>query len=150
MTCEVIDVVAAAAQRACMNTTRSKTSLNTTLRRWLVLDGLTGLVSIIGWLAQPYTWAGWLGVEASTVQGLALVLTGYVGWIAALLVSPSVPRARVLVVGNVGYALAGVVTVIWAVTTSSLTTFGIVNAAGHAVFVGGLAVAQHRALRRGV
>jgi len=77
-------------------------------------------------------------------------MSAYVGWIAVLLVSPSGWRARALVVGNAGYALACVITVTWALATSSLTTFGVINATVHALFVGWLAVAQQRALRRGV
>jgi hypothetical protein len=144
MTSEVMVCECCAAHDAAMNTTAP----NTALRRLLLLDGITGLVSIVGWLVQPERWAGWLGVEAGTVRLLALTLCLYVSWIAALLVSHSVTRARALVWANAGYAVACVTTVLWAVATSSLTTIGVVNAAGHALFVGWLTVAQHRALAK--
>jgi hypothetical protein len=144
MTSHVMARAGCATHDAAMNTTAP----NTALRRLLLLDGITGLVSIVGWLAQPDTWARWLGVEAGTVRLLAVVLGLYVSWIAALLVWPSTARTRALVGANAGYVVACVATFSWALTTSSLTTFGVVNAAAHALFVGWLTVAQHRALVR--
>jgi len=57
-----------------------------------------------------------------------------------------VDEARALVGAKPAYVVACVAVLLWATATSSLTSFGLVNIVAHALFVGWLTVAQHRAL----
>ncbi len=115
--------------------------------RRLLWIGLTGLSSVVGFVALPTRWAMWLDVDAPAVAALAALLSVFVLWIAALLVAPSVSPARVLIAGNGVYAVACALIAVVGASTSSLSTLAVALAAVHAAFVGALAWAQARALR---
>lgn len=116
------------------------------LRRLLWIDALTGLSSVVGFVALPTRWATWLDVDVAAVAAIAALLSVFVLWIAGLLVAPSVSRARVLIAGNGAYAVACAVVAVVGASTS-LSTLAVALAAVHAAFVGALAWAQARALR---
>lgn len=118
-----------------------------TLRRLLVLDGVTGLLSVLSFAALSTTWADACGVTVADIHRVAWVLAVYVVWIGWLLWSYAPQRLRVLIAANAAYVVACAAIAAWGVASGGLTTIGVLLALSHAVFVAGLTVAQRRALR---
>lgn len=115
------------------------------MRRLLLLDGVTGLLSLLSFALLSTTWAEACGVVVVDVERVAWVLSGYVAWIAWLLWSYAPQRLRVLIAANAVYACACAAIAAWGVVTARLTTVGVGLALCHAVFVGVLTAAQHAA-----
>lgn len=118
-----------------------------TLRRLLLLDGVTGLLSLLSFALLSTTWAEACGVAVLDIQRVACVLVAYVAWIVWLLASFAPQRLQMLIAANAAYVVVCAGIAAWGVVTSGLTTIGIATALTHAVFVGVLTAAQHAASR---